>query len=88
MGIAPVVLKFTPKTSTSVEFDMDAFRPKSQVNTELGGPLTVPSKSKLLPVIHIVSCDVNETISGSLTVIVSVVVALQFGLELEVKVTM
>jgi hypothetical protein len=71
----------------SVELGIDAFGPKSHVYVDPGGPLTVPSKSKLLPVIHIVSCEVKATTNGSLTVIVSVAVALQTGLELEVSVT-
>ena len=65
---------------------MEAFGPKFHVKTDPGGPLTVPSKSKLFPVIHIESCEVNATNRGSFKVIVSVVVELQIGLELATKV--
>ena len=49
---SPVVLKLTPLTSISVEVGMDAEGPKSYSNELPIGPLTVPSKSKLLSVMH------------------------------------
>ena len=86
-GIVPVVVNETFGTSTFVDVGIVAFGPKLHVKTEFGGPLTVPSKLKLLFVKHKESSEVNETTNASFKVIVSTTVSVQVAVDPEIKVT-